>query len=55
MFGTYAHDAACSTLTLRTDSATFPNWDGTEQKRTLLSFACSELKYGIPPDACPQN
>jgi len=25
MFGTYAHDDASSTLTLRTDSATFPN------------------------------
>lgn len=46
MFGTYAHDRASGTLTLKTDSATFPNWDGTAQKRTLLKFDRSELKYG---------
>jgi hypothetical protein len=46
MFGTYAYEATSKTLTLRTESATFPNWSGTEQRRSLLAFDGSELKYG---------
>jgi hypothetical protein len=46
MFGSYAYDAAGKTLTLRTESSTFPNWNGTEQKRSLFAFDGIELRYG---------
>jgi hypothetical protein len=46
MFGTYAYEAASKTLTLRTELATFPNWSGTVQHRSLLKFDGNELKYG---------
>jgi hypothetical protein len=46
MVGTYAYEAASKTLTLRTELATFPNWSGTEQRRSLLAFVGNELKYG---------
>jgi lipocalin-like protein len=45
MLGTYAYDATNRTLTLRTESATFPNWNGTEQRRSLIGFDGTELKY----------
>jgi hypothetical protein len=48
MIGTYAVDAPAKTLTFRVESATFPNWDGTEQKRLLSSGDKDELKYITP-------
>jgi len=48
MIGTYAVDAADKTLVFRVDSATFPNWNGTEQKRLLASTSKDELKYVTP-------
>lgn len=48
MIGTYSVDSAAKTLTFKVDSATFPNWDGTEQKRLLSAGDNDELKYVTP-------
>jgi hypothetical protein len=48
MIGTYTVNSAEKTLTFRVDSATFPNWNGTEQKRLLSSSGKDELKYITP-------
>ena len=48
MIGTYMVNAADKTLTFKVDSATFPNWNGTEQKRLLASSNKDELKYITP-------
>src|SRR5262249_48359252 len=45
MIGSYAIDADGSTLAFRTENATFPNWDGTEQKRSIVTLNSEELKY----------
>lgn len=45
MIGSYSFDAAEKTLTFVVDSATFPNWNGTTQKRTVVTMSGSELKY----------
>lgn len=48
MIGTYSVNAAEKTLTFKVDSATFPNWNGTEQKRLLAPSSKDELKYITP-------
>ena len=48
MIGTYAVSPADKTLTFKVESATFPNWNGTEQKRLLASGSRDELKYVTP-------
>jgi hypothetical protein len=48
MIGTYVLNPADKTLTFKVDSATFPNWNGTEQKRLLASSNKDELKYITP-------
>jgi hypothetical protein len=48
MIGTYSVNSADKTLTFKVDSATFPNWNGTEQKRLLSSSNKDELKYITP-------
>jgi hypothetical protein len=48
MIGTYSIDWADKTLTFKVESATFPNWNGTEQKRLLSSATKDELKYVTP-------
>jgi hypothetical protein len=48
MIGTYLVNSADKTLTFKVDSATFPNWNGTEQKRLLSSSTKDELKYITP-------
>ena len=48
-FGTYALNEADKTLTLRVEGATFPNLEGTTQKRTILSLtAGDELVWSNP-------
>jgi hypothetical protein len=46
MIGSYSVSA--NTLTLKIESATFPNWNGTEQKRTIVTATKDELKYITP-------
>jgi lysophospholipase L1-like esterase len=46
-FGTYAVDEAQGTITFRIEHASFPNWEGTEQKRSF-SLVGEHLKYTVP-------
>ena len=46
-FGTYAFDPGSKMLTLHIDTSSFPNWDGTEQKRAV-SFDGTEFKMVNP-------
>jgi hypothetical protein len=46
-FGTYSVDEAGRAITFRTERGTFPNGDGTEQKRSF-TLAGDELSYVIP-------
>jgi len=48
MIGTYSVNSVEKTLTFKVESATFPNWNGTEQKRLLASGEKDELKYITP-------
>ena len=43
-FGTLSVNAADKTITFKIETATFPNWDGTEQKRPF-TLTGDELKY----------
>jgi glucose/arabinose dehydrogenase len=48
-FGTYTLTEADKTLTLRVEGATYPNLEGTTQKRTILSLtAGDELTWSNP-------
>jgi hypothetical protein len=48
MMGTYSVNSAEKSLTFKVDSATFPNWNGTEQKRLIATITTDELKYVTP-------
>ena len=43
-YGTYAVGEADHVLTLKVDRSSYPNWDGTDQKRQI-SLAGDELKW----------
>jgi hypothetical protein len=46
MSGTYA--VSGNTLTLKVEASTYPNSEGTEQKRTIISLTADELRYSNP-------
>ena len=46
-FGTVSVNAADKTMTFKIETSTFPNWDGTEQKRAF-TVTGDELKYTVP-------
>jgi hypothetical protein len=46
-FGTYVVNEADKSFTFRIDSATFPNWDKTDQQRSFVMTG-DELKYMVP-------
>jgi hypothetical protein len=46
-FGTYTVNEADKSFTFRVESATFANWDNTEQKRPFV-ITGDELKYTTP-------
>ena len=46
-FGRYAINEADHTLILNIERSSYPNWNGTEQKRPL-TIAGDELKYVVP-------
>jgi lipocalin-like protein len=48
MLGTYSLDLIDKTLTFRVEMATFPNWNGTEQKRLIVTASREKLKYVTP-------
>jgi hypothetical protein len=43
-FGTYSVNEADGTVTFRIEGSTFPNWDGTEQKRSV-TLTGDEMKW----------
>lgn len=45
-FGEYEIDETNKTITFKIKTASFPNWEGTIQKR-LYTFANNELKYAV--------
>jgi Lipocalin-like domain len=47
-FGTYAVSEADKTVTYKIEGASFPNWNGTDQKRPVVSLMADELKYNNP-------
>jgi hypothetical protein len=46
-FGTLSVNAADQTITFKIETATFPNWDGTEQQRPF-TLTDDELTYTVP-------
>jgi hypothetical protein len=46
-FGTYSVNATDRTIVFRIEHASFPNWDGTEQKRAF-TIAGDVLTYTVP-------
>lgn len=47
-FGTYSVDEASKTLISNVEGSTFPNSEGQQQKRTIISLTANELKYMNP-------
>ena len=47
-FGTYSVNEADRTILVRVDGSSFPNWNGTDQKR-LFALTGDELKLTVPP------
>jgi hypothetical protein len=48
-FGTYSLNEGDKTITLRIEGSSFPNWDGTQQKRIITSLtAGDELTWTTP-------
>jgi lipocalin-like protein len=46
--GTYTVNEADRSYTIRVEGSTFPNWNGTAQKRTVVSISADELKVDNP-------
>jgi hypothetical protein len=46
-FGKYTVDETTGTITFYIEHASYPNWEGTEQKR-LFTITNDELKYTVP-------
>ena len=46
-FGTYSVNESDKTITFHIDTSTFPNWNGTEQKRPV-TVTGDELKWATP-------
>ena len=46
-YGTYSYDAANKVINLKIEGSTYPNWAGTEQKRTIITFAGDDLKWSV--------
>jgi hypothetical protein len=44
-FGTYNVNEEDRSFTFRVEKSTFPNWDNTDQKRTIVSLTADELTY----------
>ena len=46
-YGTYTFDPATKVINLKVEGSTYPNWTGTEQKRTIVTFAGDDLKWSV--------
>ena len=47
LYGTYSVGADKS-ISMKVEGSTYPNWTGSEQKRTVASFTGDELKWTLP-------
>jgi Lipocalin-like domain len=47
-YGTYSVDMANKVINIKIEGSSYPNWTGTEQKRTIISFAGDDLKWSSP-------
>jgi len=52
-FGTYTIDEGGKTLTFRIEASSFPNWDGTVQKRPITAITDEVLTYNNPTPTVP--
>jgi Lipocalin-like domain len=50
-FGTYSVDEADKSFTLRIEASSFPNWNGTQQKRPITALTDDVLTYNVPNPA----
>jgi hypothetical protein len=50
-YGTYSFDAANKVINLKIEGSSYPNWTGTEQKRTIITFAGDDLKWSVAASA----
>lgn len=50
-YGTYTYDAANKVINLKVEGSSYPNWTGTEQKRTIISFMGDDLKWSVAASA----
>jgi hypothetical protein len=48
MIGTWTVDEAGKTLITNIEAGSFPNFNGTSQKRIILSLTADEMKYTNP-------
>jgi hypothetical protein len=46
--GTFSVNEADRSYTIRVEGSTFPNWNGTTQKRAVASISADELKVDNP-------
>ena len=46
-YGTYTFDPATKVISLKVEGSTYPNWTGTEQKRTIITFAGDDLQWSV--------
>src|SRR5215211_6820850 len=46
-FGRYTVDESAKAITFQIENSTYPNWEGTEQRRTF-TLSGDELKYSVP-------
>jgi Lipocalin-like domain len=47
-FGTYSVNEADKILTSHIEASSFPNNDGIDQRRVIVSLTADELRYGLP-------
>jgi hypothetical protein len=53
-FGTFAANDADKSLTFRVEASSYPNWNGTQQKRTITALSDDVLTYTVKnPSANP--
>jgi hypothetical protein len=50
-FGTYSVNEADKSFNLRIEASSFPNWNGTQQKRSITALTDDVLTYNVPNPA----
>jgi hypothetical protein len=50
-YGSYTYDAAKKIINLKVEGSSYPNWTGTEQPRTVISFMGDDLKWSVAASA----